>query len=95
MVANSACTGTSRLRICHRPSAVINRRRRAGTLADTRVAEQLVHCRSIECCGLAQAIVLLELRERLLGLRTEDPVYPPMVEPLVPKLLLSLPDLVS
>lgn len=95
MVAKSACAGISWWRICHRPGTVVHGWRRAGALADTGITKQPVYGRPIECCGLAQAIVLLETIERLLGLRTEDPVYPPKVEPLVPKLLLSLPDLVS
>ena len=94
MVAKSACTGISWWRICRRPGAVVHGWRRAGALADTRITKQPVYCRLIECCGLAQAVALLVKIERLRGLRTEDPVYPPTVEPLVPKLLLSLPDLV-
>src|SRR5262245_18966579 len=67
--------------------------RRAGALADDRVTEQLVQCRLIKSGCLAEAILQLELPNRLLGLRTDNAVDLPMVETLVLRLLLSLPNL--
>jgi hypothetical protein len=58
-------------------------------------AEQLVHGWLIELSGLPQPILLLELRESLLSLRTDDPVDLPLVEPLGLQVLLSRPDVVS
>src|SRR5262249_42524107 len=78
-------------------STVIDGWRRAGTHSNVSsggVAEQLVHRRLIERCGLTQPVLLLELAESLLGLWTEDPVDPSTVKTLLLKLLLSRPDFV-
>ena len=66
--------------------------RHTRALAGSDVAKHHHHCTAIERTGLFQTVVLLELHEGLLGLRTDHTIKGAAVKTCVPQLQLCLPD---